>query len=69
MPLPLDCKDGIYLHNGACETVLCVLEHEPHRTAGQKLPVDILKSREAREAVAAFVESIDAKTRPFPSGN
>ncbi len=56
-----------YLHNGACETVLCVLEHEPHRTAGNKLPIDILDRRGARAAVAAFVESIDDKTEPFES--
>jgi hypothetical protein len=54
-----------YLHNGACETVLCVLEHEPHRNAGNKLGIDLLKKKGIRERVAAFVESIDDKTKPF----
>jgi hypothetical protein len=54
-----------YLHNGACETVTCILAHEPHRTAGQKHGVDVLQDWSAQEAVAAFVESIDEKTEPF----
>jgi hypothetical protein len=54
-----------YLHNGACETVLCVLEHAPHRNAGNKLGVDLLRKKGIRERVATFVESIDDKTQPF----
>ncbi len=54
-----------YLHNGACETVACILAHVPHRTAGQKHGVDVLQDWSAQEAVAAFVESIDEKTEPF----
>jgi YVTN family beta-propeller protein len=54
-----------YYHNGACETLACVLRDERHRTANGTLP-DILQDRRARQAVVKFVESIDADTEPFP---
>jgi YVTN family beta-propeller protein len=53
-----------YYHNGACETVACVLEDVNHRTADQKRP-DILADPKKRAQVVLFVESIDANTEPF----
>jgi YVTN family beta-propeller protein len=57
-----------YYHNGACETLECVLTDVNHRTAGQKLPFDILNNPQARARVVKFLESIDAQTTPI-SGN
>jgi cytochrome c peroxidase len=51
-----------YLHNGSCPTVVCVLENEAHRNAGGTA---VLDDRAAREALAAFVLSIDASTEPI----
>ena len=52
-----------YLHNGACETIVCVLESRAHRTAGNAS--DVLSSRKKRSKVARFVELIDDDTEPF----
>ena len=52
-----------YLHNGACETLVCVLESEAHRTAGNQ--TDVLDSQRKRNKVARFLESIDLETEPF----
>ena len=51
-----------YLHNGSCATVVCVLDNEAHRNAGGKV---VLDDPAAREAVAAFVISIDGETEPI----
>jgi YVTN family beta-propeller protein len=57
-----------YLHNGSAPTVLAVLDLVPHRSAGTG-GVDMLGSASDREALARFVESIDASTPPFdPAG-
>jgi hypothetical protein len=52
-----------YLHNGACETIFCVLRDVNHRTAGN--PTDVLNTLSKRNRVARFVESIDLATAPF----
>src|SRR6185436_702330 len=53
-----------YLHNGSAPTVLAVLDLVQHRSAGTG-GVDALGDADDREALARFVESIDASTRPF----
>jgi len=53
-----------YLHNGSAPTVLAVLDLVPHRSAGTG-GVDLLGDGGDREALARFVESIDASTKPF----
>ena len=54
-----------YLHNGACETIACVVGHRPHRTANGQRP-DPLPDPGDQALVARFVESIDRDTQPFP---
>jgi YVTN family beta-propeller protein len=51
-----------FYHNGACESVACVVGNVKHRTAGGTLP-DRLTGQRERDAVTAFVESIDSTTR------
>lgn len=53
-----------YMHNGACETVACVINDVKHRTANGTLP-DNLTNVNDRVLVTRFVESIDANTPPF----
>jgi cytochrome c peroxidase len=53
-----------YLHNGACETLLCVLDDVNHRTANGTLP-DVLTDRRDQKRVVLFLETIDADTEPF----
>lgn len=53
-----------YYHNGACESLRCVVDNVKHRTANGTLP-DRLPTAEQREAVTAFLKSIDARTPPF----
>ena len=53
-----------YLHNGSAPTVLAVLDLVQHRSAGTG-GVDLLTDEDDREALARYVESIDATTRPF----
>ncbi len=54
-----------YLHNGACETLLCVVGDRNHRT-GNGVGPDVIGTDPAKlEALATFVESIDDKTEPF----
>jgi YVTN family beta-propeller protein len=47
-----------YHHNGACETLACVLSNVKHRTANGTLP-DRLASSSDRAKVVAFLKSID----------
>jgi YVTN family beta-propeller protein len=47
-----------YYHNGACETLQCVLSNARHRTANGTLP-DRLTSARDRARVVAFLKSID----------
>jgi YVTN family beta-propeller protein len=52
-----------YYHNGACETLRCVVDNVKHRTANGSRP-DGLPQDNQRALVAAFVASIDAGTQP-----
>jgi DNA-binding beta-propeller fold protein YncE/cytochrome c peroxidase len=52
-----------YYHNGACETLACVLTDATHRAAGTG--VDILQSAKRQAQVVSFLESIDGTTTPF----
>jgi len=52
-----------YYHNGACETLACVLADPVHRSAGTG--TDILGAAQAQAQVATFLESIDTATTPF----
>ncbi|WP_071994170.1 beta-propeller fold lactonase family protein [Synechocystis sp. PCC 7509] len=54
-----------YYHNGACETLACVVADIDHRTAG--LPVgaaDPLATASARNNLVRYLESIDKNTPP-----
>lgn len=56
-----------YYHNGACETLACVLTNARHRTSapnGGAARPDVLANPADQAAVVAFLESIDAKTPP-----
>jgi len=52
-----------YYHNGACETLACVLADKNHRTAGNA--TDILANPADQALVVLFLESLDANTKPF----
>lgn len=54
-----------YMHNGACETVACVVGDRKHRTGNGALP-DRLADPAKQAAVVRYVEGIDAQTPPFP---
>ncbi len=55
-----------YYHNGACETLACVLENVNHRTSAGTFPFgDILADPSKRAKVVRFLESIDVKTSPI----
>lgn len=54
-----------YYHNGACESLACVVGNARHRTANNTRP-DVLLSPAAQLKVVRFVESINAKTTPLP---
>jgi YVTN family beta-propeller protein len=53
-----------YYHNGACETLACVVSNVRHRTANNTRP-DLLTSERAREQLVAFLRTIAAGT-PAP---
>ena len=53
-----------YYHNGACETLACVVNNLKHRTANGTAP-DKLTTAKQRRQVTQFLESIDART-PAP---
>jgi hypothetical protein len=55
-----------YYHNGACESLACVLTNPKHRNAGVKFPFgDLLTDPKRQAQVVRFLESIDPKTRPI----
>ncbi len=56
-----------YFHNGACETLECVLSDTfiTHRKAGRADGVDVLDTALKQRQVAEYLRSIDANT-PFP---
>ena len=53
-----------YYHNGACETLACVLADVNHRTAKGTLK-DVLASPANQAKVVQFLEQVDANTKPF----
>lgn len=54
-----------YYHNGACETLACVLANTTHRRAGLRPGQnDPLSTSGARNQLIAFLESLDAQTDP-----
>lgn len=53
-----------FYHNGACETLDCVVGNVKHRTANGRMP-DKLSTRQ-QDLVADFLKSIDAGTQPLP---
>jgi cytochrome c peroxidase len=52
-----------YLHNGACETLACVLADPKHRTANGTRP-DAAATAQAQALIVAYLRSIDATTPP-----
>ena len=52
-----------YYHNGACETLACVVGDAKHRTANGTAP-DRLTNARQRALVTTFLRSIDARTAP-----
>ena len=54
-----------YYHNGACETLDCVLANVQHRTANGTVP-DRLSNPADQARVVAFLQSLDAQT-VFPT--
>jgi YVTN family beta-propeller protein len=51
-----------YYHNGACETLACVLTDVNHRKAGTG--TDVLASQLDRDRLVAFLQSLDQDTLP-----
>ena len=54
-----------YYHNGACETLECVVDDVKHRTANGTLS-DKLITPDQRKLVVLFLRSISGFTRPLP---
>jgi len=54
-----------YYHNGACETLACVVGNPRHRTANGRLP-DRLTSARARAQLVAWLQTVTARTPPVP---
>jgi DNA-binding beta-propeller fold protein YncE len=54
-----------YYHNGACETLACVLANPDHRTGNGRFP-DRLSNPADQAKVVAWLETLDAET-PFPT--
>ena len=53
-----------YLHNGACETLACVVADPKHRTANGRRPDGAATAR-AQAMIVAYLRSIDAGTPPL----
>jgi cytochrome c peroxidase len=53
-----------YMHNGACETLACVVSDMKHRTANGKRP-DGAANAQAQALIVAYLRSIDAGTPPL----
>ena len=54
-----------YYHNGACETLACVVGNRKHRTANGRLP-DRLASARAQAQLVAWLQTVSARTAPVP---
>jgi YVTN family beta-propeller protein len=53
-----------FMHNGACESIACVVGDVKHRTGNGRF-ADLLNTTTKRRQVRLFVESIDDSTSPF----
>lgn len=53
-----------YYHNGACETLACVVSNQKHRTGNGKF-TDVLANATDQAKLVAWLETLDADT-PFP---
>lgn len=53
-----------YYHNGACETLACVLTNQKHRTGNGQF-TDVLANATDQAKLVAWLETLDADT-PFP---
>lgn len=54
-----------YYHNGACETLGCVVSDSNHRNAGLGGKRDPIVDEHAKAVLIKFLESVDANTNPF----
>ena len=54
-----------YMHNGACESLACVVRDVKHRT-GNFTITDFLDTPQKRNELTTFLESIDADTQIVP---
>lgn len=54
-----------YYHNGACETLACVVSNQKHRTGNGKF-TDVLANAADQAKLVAWLETLDADTR-FPT--
>ena len=54
-----------YYHNGACETLRCVLQDQKHRTAGLRGRPDPLNGEFERTALVNYLESIDSTAQAY----
>jgi mono/diheme cytochrome c family protein len=54
-----------YYHNGACETLACVVSNVKHRTANGRLP-DRLQSASAQAQLVAWLQTVAASTAAVP---
>jgi DNA-binding beta-propeller fold protein YncE/mono/diheme cytochrome c family protein len=53
-----------YYHNGACETLACVVSNQDHRTGNGQFP-DVLASPADQAKLVAWLQTLDAETE-FP---
>ncbi|MEA2142295.1 MAG: hypothetical protein QOI64_725 [Solirubrobacteraceae bacterium] len=53
-----------FMHNGACETLACVVADPKHRTANGTRP-DAAATAQAQSLIVAYLQSIDAGTPPL----
>jgi cytochrome c peroxidase len=54
-----------YYHNGACESLACVVGNVKHRTANGRLP-DRVSSARAQAQLVAWLGTVTAATPPVP---
>lgn len=54
-----------YYHNGACETLRCIVSDTNHRNAGLSGQMDPIVDEHAKAVLIKFLESVDANTDPF----
>jgi hypothetical protein len=54
-----------YYHNGACETLRCVLSDVEHRNAGGSAGKDNIWNDDSMRLLSSFIESIDSETDVF----